>query len=246
MSLGSRTEGTSTKLLVMDLHIHSCLSPCADLTMVPSMICNANLDVFSITDHNSAWNVAVFQRRCSSKLFIPGIEIHTVEDVHVLGYFPNVHDALKVSSILEGLMDKFEYDPERFGYQVILDDGENFSGLVEHYLGFPTKVTLGEAVELIHSHGGIAVLAHVDRKFGAMYQLGLIPDVTNVVEVRNKETWLSLKKRGYVVLTSSDAHTPDEVGVRKSYLEVLQGEELSTEKVIRKVANGYVRTLWEI
>ncbi|ODN29923.1 phosphotransferase [Fervidobacterium thailandense] len=214
--------------------------------MVPSIICAKELEIFSITDHNSARNVPVFQMKCGSKLLVPGIEIHTVEDVHVLGYFSKVDDALKVSRTLEELMDKFEYDPERFGYQVILDEEENFSELVEYYLGFPTNVTLDDAIELIRSHNGIAVLAHVDRKFGAMYQLGLIPEGTNIVEVRSKETWLKLKEKGYVVLTSSDAHTPDEVGIRKSYLEVFDGEPISVEMVIRKIVSGQVRTLWEV
>lgn len=215
--------------------------------MVPSVICEKDFDIFSITDHNSAMNTPAFWNRCGSRLFVPGIEIHTIEDVHVLGYFSKVSDALEVSTILESFINKFEYDPERFGYQVILDDGENFSGLVDYYLGFPTNMTLEQAIELIHKHNGLPVFAHVDRKFGAMYQLGLLPEGTNVVEVRNKETWLSLKEKGYVVLTSSDAHTPDEIGIRKSYLELFEDEVVgSAEIVIAKIAGGNVRTLWEV
>ena len=46
-----------------DLHIHSCLSPCADLLMTPGNIIRealrVGLDCIAITDHNTAGNVRV-------------------------------------------------------------------------------------------------------------------------------------------------------------------------------------------
>ena len=44
-----------------DLHIHTCLSPCADIQMTPSAIVKTaterRLDIIAVTDHNSAENV---------------------------------------------------------------------------------------------------------------------------------------------------------------------------------------------
>ncbi len=44
-----------------DLHIHTCLSPCAEAEMTPGAIIGAakarGLDVIGICDHNSAENV---------------------------------------------------------------------------------------------------------------------------------------------------------------------------------------------
>ncbi|NLB79150.1 MAG: PHP domain-containing protein, partial [Clostridiaceae bacterium] len=45
----------------VDLHIHSCLSPCAEEDMTPNNIVNMallkGLDIIAITDHNSAKNL---------------------------------------------------------------------------------------------------------------------------------------------------------------------------------------------
>ena len=47
----------------VDLRIHSCLSPCADLDMSPRAIIERSvgngLDVIAVSDHNSAENVQV-------------------------------------------------------------------------------------------------------------------------------------------------------------------------------------------
>ena len=47
--------------LACDLHIHSCLSPCADEDMTPANICGMahlkGLDAIAVTDHNSARNL---------------------------------------------------------------------------------------------------------------------------------------------------------------------------------------------
>ena len=45
----------------VDLHIHSCLSPCADDDMTPANICGMahikGLDAIAVTDHNTARNL---------------------------------------------------------------------------------------------------------------------------------------------------------------------------------------------
>ena len=49
-----------------DLHIHSCLSPCADDSMTPHNICNMakikGLDLIAVTDHNSMRPHPVWRR----------------------------------------------------------------------------------------------------------------------------------------------------------------------------------------
>lgn len=49
-----------------DLHVHTCLSPCADLTMSPMRIADRarseKLDMLGICDHNSAENVRAAAR----------------------------------------------------------------------------------------------------------------------------------------------------------------------------------------
>jgi len=134
-----------------DLHVHSCLSPCAELTMVPSVVCDSEVEIISITDHNSARNVAAFISLCSNKIIVPGIEIHSLEDVHVLGYFPDIKDALAVSEVVEQMLPKFEYDPEKYGYEVVLNEQEEFTESLDYYLGFPVSMTIEDILQLLQS-----------------------------------------------------------------------------------------------
>ena len=79
-----------------DLHIHSCLSPCANREMTPATIaglCALNgADVIAIADHNSALNLPAAEKCCKAygvKL-LPALEANTAEEIHLLCYFPTV------------------------------------------------------------------------------------------------------------------------------------------------------------
>ena len=83
--------------LFYDFHIHSALSPCAENEMTPNNIVNMallkDLDIISITDHNSIKNLEAFDFLTKSLdlLFVPGIEIQTSEDIHVICLFKTIH-----------------------------------------------------------------------------------------------------------------------------------------------------------
>ena len=86
-------------LLYADLHIHSCLSPCADELMTPNNIANMalikGLDIIAVTDHNTCAQlpaVAGAAKRAGVTL-VPGMELETQEEVHTLAYFPSVEAA---------------------------------------------------------------------------------------------------------------------------------------------------------
>ena len=89
-----------------DLHIHSALSPCGDEDMTPNNIVNMSLlkglDVIAVTDHNSCGNVrAVMEVAGDRLLVIPGLEVETAEEVHVLCYFPTLEQAEQLWEILK-------------------------------------------------------------------------------------------------------------------------------------------------
>ena len=52
----------------MDLHIHSCLSPCGDELMTPNNIAKMaylkGLDLIAVTDHNTARNLPAVEKAC--------------------------------------------------------------------------------------------------------------------------------------------------------------------------------------
>ena len=62
-----------------DLHIHSCLSPCADNDMTPGNIAGmatlAGLDIAALTDHNSVANCPAFFSAAAAYGIVPIIEL---------------------------------------------------------------------------------------------------------------------------------------------------------------------------
>lgn len=212
--------------LAADLHLHSALSPCGDERMVPGELVNRlysiglGVEVFSITDHNAGANCPAFAAaaRARNLLFIPGIELQSSEEIHLLGYLPDLAalEAFCRQVADRGLMKGQVNDPARFGSQLKLDlDGE-IAGEETAMLSMPLTLGVDELVNRIHEHGGIAVAAHLDRAFSVVSQLGFIPpqleldavevrDPGKVEEVRAKY----LRGRELNILCSSDSHHLD-------------------------------------
>ena len=84
--------------LYYDLHIHSCLSPCGDDDMTPAnlvgMAAIKGLDVIALTDHNSCANcpAAVYHGENYGVTVIPGMELTTEEEVHVICLFSSLEN----------------------------------------------------------------------------------------------------------------------------------------------------------
>lgn len=233
-----------------DLHVHSCLSPCADITMVPSVVRTKakekRLDVLAICDHNSCANLESFEKVCDV-IFVPGIEVTSKEEVHVLGYFPSITKAKKFFEVFKAHLPKVEFDPEALGYQILVNEEDEFVALEQNYLHVAADLTVEKIVELIFSFDGVPVYAHVDRQFGLLYQLGIFPmnDPVRIAEVRTKEGWQKVMRSGYVPLTNSDAHRPDEIGCRFTRFDL---EATSREKLLNFLKNperNKVLTVWD-
>ena len=83
-----------------DLHLHSCLSPCGDTDMTPNNLVNMaallGCDIIALTDHNTCRNTpaAVKVGQATDVLVIPGMELCTAEEAHVVCLFETVEDAL--------------------------------------------------------------------------------------------------------------------------------------------------------
>lgn len=165
-----------------DLHIHTCLSPCADLLITPYRIvekaASLGLNIIAICDHNSAENVEVAKRVAKEKGInaISGIEITSSEEVHILGLFGDIEDALKMQDIVYENLQLGENDEEVFGMQVIVNEKDEVLDFNKRLLIGATRLSVNKIVETIHSLGGLAIAAHIDREgFGIIGQLGFIP-----------------------------------------------------------------------
>lgn len=205
-----------------DLHIHSCLSPCADDDMTPNNICNMavikGLDAIAVTDHNSCRNLPAIDR-CAERTgirLIYGCELQTIEEVHVLGYFRTLQDALRMQSWIDEKLIRTQYDPKYFGHELIMNENDEVCSEEKSLLITSLHASLEETVEAIHLHCGAAVLAHaVGRTNSILAQLGFIPKELpyDGIEVKKIEDMSTIKKshpwisdESTVWLIDSDAH----------------------------------------
>lgn len=212
-----------------DLHLHSCLSPCAEDDMTPwNMVGMAKikgLDVIAITDHNTALNAAdaMAAGREYGVAVIPGMEITSREEVHMLAYFFTLEDALRASDEVYAHLPSIKNDPTLFGNQIIMRDGDTPSGTVEKLLINATDLSVDEVCALVRTHGGIPIPAHINRGSNGMIgALGLMPFLLEypVVEVYRGVDCPAYATKGRFLLHSSDAHRLEDIQEQEFELPV--------------------------
>jgi len=225
-----------------DLHIHTCLSPCGDLSMLPIEIVRKakekGLDIIGICDHNSAENVTAVRKAGEREEIsvIGGIEITSEEEVHILALF----DSDDTLSIIQNIIYDHlpgENDEETFGYQVVVDEKDEIKGINRRLLIGATTLLIDRIVDIIHRFKGIAIAAHIDRdSFSIISQLGFIPEglAFDALEVSPFHTAEDMRRKfpsvnNFPIITSSDAHYLEDIGkARTSFLmEEPSVEELS-------------------
>jgi predicted metal-dependent phosphoesterase TrpH len=210
------------KEIKADLHLHTCLSPCGELEMVPTAIVKkakeVGLDILAVCDHNSVENVQAVARAAEkvSIPVIPGIEITSREEVHILGLFRSQRDLNGIQSLIDENLTG-ENDADYYGPQVVVDERDQPIELNTKLLIGATALTVEQVVDAIHRYRGLAIASHIDREgFGIIGQLGFIPEglALDALEVSPRaslrewnEEWSS-----YPVITSSDAHRLEEIG----------------------------------
>lgn len=215
-------------LYKVDLHIHSCLSPCGDLTQSPRRIVEAarkrGLDGVGLADHNSSENCRPFLKIAARAGLVafPAMELTTAEEVHILALFGDLADLGELQGKVYQRLQPGANDPERFGYQIIVDEYENVLGINPRLLLGATDMDVTTAVEYIRRYNGLAVASHVDRPaFSMTSQLGFVPaGVFDAVEVSPRGDPGAYASIGYAVIRSSDAHHPADVGKGYTVLEL--------------------------
>lgn len=214
--------------IYVDLHIHSCLSPCGDADMIPYNICAMaqlkGLDAIAVTDHNSALNLPSAQAAADffHLQFLAGMEITTKEEVHILAYFPRVDGALKAGEEIAKHLPKMKNKPSFFGHQHIVDENHQIVGEEEALLIGATDLSIYEVGELIRGFGGIYVPAHINRgNFGLLQKFGFLPvdmDLPLLEVDPSLPVDLNIVK-GKKIINASDAHQLGNIMERQFYLE---------------------------
>jgi PHP family Zn ribbon phosphoesterase len=208
-----------------DLHIHTCLSPCGDWDMSPRGIIQrsleAGLDLIAVCDHNSGENAGAVMRESRRRglAALPGMEICSREEVHILALFETLEPVLAMQAfVYSGLAGNNQ--PEVFGYQIVANEENEVLGENPRLLIGATRYSLADIVRHTHGLGGLSVSCHVDRPAnGIINQLGFIPPdlALDAVEVsyriplhKARETLPAIG--ALPCITSSDAHYLKDIG----------------------------------
>lgn len=211
--------------LYYDLHLHSCLSPCGDEGMTPSNIVGMafvkGLDVIALTDHNSCKNcpAAAAWGKEYGLVVIPGMELCTAEEVHVICLFPSLDRALAFDTYVYAHMLPVKNKEDIFGKQQIMNEKDMPAGTVENLLISATDINFDSAFSLAASYGGIAYPAHVDKSStSVLSNLGFVPpdstfasaefrDLKNLHRIRKEHPYFNHCR----ILCSSDAHYLEDI-----------------------------------
>jgi predicted metal-dependent phosphoesterase TrpH len=217
-----------------DLHIHTLLSPCGDLSMSPQNIVDKalekGLDIIGITDHNSTRQANLVKKTGEKNgLFVlAGCEITSKEEAHCLAFFETEEQRLQMQSILDEHLPNIPNDEERFGYQIVVDENEEIVYEEPKLLISALDLSLDNLYDIVHGIGGIFIPAHVDKKTTSlMSQLGFVPpeikaDALELTKFMETDKFLKLFPylKKFKFIHSSDAHFIDIVGETYTEMEL--------------------------
>ncbi len=236
-----------------DFHLHSCLSPCGDAEMTPhdlvQMAAILGLDAIALTDHNTCGNcpAAAEAAREIGITFLPGMELCTAEEAHVVCLFPTLENALAFEAAVAPTLPPIQNRPEIFGEQVICNALDEPIGTQDILLTTASGISVDDVVEVVRSFGGVAIPAHIDRpSYSVTAALGDVPPVGfTAIEITASGDIEALKSRHAAIgdcplLLSSDAHRLDDIGEAAAYLELPD----CTPQTIIAALNGDIPCGW--
>lgn len=212
--------GSELRPWPVDLHIHSALSPCAENEMTPGAIVRqaraAGLALIAVCDHNSGGNAAacVAAGAACGLSVIPGMEVQTREEVHLLCLFPSCEALGRWQATVDAGLPQADNHPERFGDQLLFDSQDRLIGCERRLLLTSTILTVERVFAAVAALGGLCIPAHVDRpSFSLLGNLGLIPPgiECRAIEISRRADPAAVRRRfpdvaALPYLIASDAH----------------------------------------
>jgi PHP family Zn ribbon phosphoesterase len=201
------------------------------------------LDMIAISDHNSSENVPAVVRAARDRnvTILPGMEVTSKEEVHILAVFDTVERALQLQEMVYEHLHG-ENDPEAFGLQVVVNEDHDVLGFNNRLLAGATELSVEQVVDSICGLEGLAIAAHVDREaFGIIGQLGFVPEGLHLdaLELSANTSFEEAKRRfpeyaDFAFVRSSDAHSATDIG--RVWTSLLLSEPSTRE--IRKALRG--------
>ena len=217
--------------LLVDLHLHTVLSACAEIEMIPPLIVQRalalHLDVIAITDHNSADNVGAVLEAAQTiaghaLTVLPGMEVTTREEVHMLSLFDTLDQVRDWQKVVHAALPPLKNNAELFGDQYVVDATGKYLHTEERLLAIATTLSVERVVTHVNALGGICLPAHIDRpSYSIIASLGFVPPQLDIagVELSSLTTLKKLVKwnavsGGWGKIVNSDAHRLNEMAAR--------------------------------
>lgn len=235
-----------------DLHIHTVLSPCADIEMSPVVIINKakekSLDIIGITDHNSTLMAPIIKEigEREGVYVLCGAEVTTIEEVHVLAFVEGSNALSLLQDYLNKYLIKVPNNVDVFGYQLVVNEAEEVLYQEENLLIGAIEQSLDQVEEFVHSLGGIFIPAHIDKNSNSLLsQLGFLPFGLNVdaLELSARcvpETFIAdnsyLARNNFIC--SSDAHYIEDIGKCSTLLNIDTLSFVAIKEAIKRCGVG--------
>jgi len=222
-----------------DLHIHSCFSPCGAMQMTPQAIVETaiakGIDLIAVTDHNTA-AMAPFvaeAARARGLAFLYGLELQTLENVHLLAYFDDEAVCLEFSDEVYALLPDSTHDPYHLRDQRLVDASGRLIRVEKRFLVNGIGLSLMDAAQRVRDLGGLPVPAHIDRDFFSVRsELGALPEGADFELVEVRDEVIPALCQDSAILKTSDAHDLEQIGRRVTYITFAE----PTVEELRKAA----------
>lgn len=165
-----------------DLHLHTVLSACAEVEMIPPLIVRRALELglslLAVTDHNAAANCAGVMAAAEGTglVILPGMELATAEELHLLCLFETLEQALTWQGIVFDHLPNRPNNEDLFGGQYVVNGAGEHIRTEGRLLAAPSDLSLDESVRRVAELDGLAIPAHVDRPMFSLFaSLGFVP-----------------------------------------------------------------------
>jgi PHP family Zn ribbon phosphoesterase len=222
---GLETDRPAFRYVYVDLHLHTVLSPCAEVEMIPPLIVaqakQLGLGCIAVTDHSSAENVqAVMEAGKTADLVVlPGMEVQSREEVHLIVLFDTVEQVLVWQEQVYAHLPPLANRADTFGAQFVVDAEGEFVRGNERLLLASIDRSVEDIVAEVRALGGLCIPAHVDRpSFSLITNLGFVPPGLSfeALELSHLTDPVTARQRfpqllGNTLIVAGDAHRLSEM-----------------------------------
>lgn len=239
-----------------DLHIHTALSPCADLDMSPAAIIKTakekGLSLIGIADHNSTMNALAVKRLAEKEgiYVLTGAEVTTAEEVHCLAFFEREQQLLDFQHYLEEKILRIANPDGQLGDQPVVDEDENIVDMIPYWLPAALQTGISAIQQKVAALNGIFIPAHINRPVNGLFaQLGFMPpDLQfDALEFTGQTTAQAVRAAYQLgpeltLISNSDAHFPEQIGASHSVFHMNDCSFAEILKALRQQEGRSVQT----